>query len=127
MRFQALLTTLLAALQLVSAATYTNPLKDPNGSDPHIVYTGGYYYLTTTTWTNIQLTRATTLGGLKTATPKVVWTDTTTARSGNFWAPGMFSVFGCGSELLVRMVLIVWFRASLYRFYVCTPRCWSVS
>ncbi|KAH8146014.1 uncharacterized protein LAJ45_09936 [Morchella importuna] len=87
MRFQALLTTLLAALQLVSAATYTNPLKDPNGSDPHIVYTGGYYYLTTTTWTNIQLTRATTLGGLKTATPKVVWTDTTTARSGNFWAP----------------------------------------
>lgn len=82
-----LLVTLLS-IQLVGGATYTNPLKTPNGSDPHIVYTGGYYYLTSTTWTNIQLTRATTLGGLKTAAPKVVWTDGTAARAGNFWAPG---------------------------------------
>lgn len=87
------LLTALLSIQLVSGATYTNPLKDPNGSDPHIVYTGGYYYLTSTTWTNIQLTRATTLNGLKTATPKVVWTDTTTARAGNFWAPGMLQWF----------------------------------
>lgn len=82
---------LLAIVQLAHAATYTNPLKTPNGSDPHIVYTGGYYYLTSTTWTNIQLTRATTLGGLKTAAPKTVWTDTTAARAGNFWAPGKHS------------------------------------
>jgi GH43 family beta-xylosidase len=75
-------------LAVVHAATFTNPLKNPNGSDPHIVYTGGYYYLTTTTWTNIQITRATTLGGLKTATPTTVWTDSTTSRAGNFWAPG---------------------------------------
>lgn len=83
----ALLCTLLS---LTHAATYTNPLKNPDGSDPHIVYTGGYYYLTTTTWTNIQVTRATTIAGLKTATPKVVWTDSTTSRAGNFWAPGGF-------------------------------------
>lgn len=82
---------LLAIVQLAHAATYTNPLKTPNGSDPHIVYTGGYYYLTSTTWTNIQLTRATTLGGLKTAAPKTVWTDMTAARAGNFWAPGKHS------------------------------------
>jgi GH43 family beta-xylosidase len=73
---------------LASAASFTNPLKNPNGSDPHIVYTGGYYYLTTTTWTNIQLTRATTIAGLKTATPTTVWTDSTASRAGNFWAPG---------------------------------------
>jgi GH43 family beta-xylosidase len=52
-----------------------------------VVYTGGYYYLVTTTWTNIQVTRSTTLGGLRTAIPKTVWADTTTSRSGNFWAP----------------------------------------
>lgn len=28
---------------------FTNPLKDPNGSDPFMVYDDGYYYLTTTT------------------------------------------------------------------------------
>ncbi|GLB41911.1 putative glycosyl hydrolases family 43 [Lyophyllum shimeji] len=51
------------------------------------VYSNGYYYLTTTTWTNIQITRATTIAGLKTATPKVVWTDSTASRCCNVWAP----------------------------------------
>ncbi|KAI5850543.1 glycosyl hydrolase [Morchella snyderi] len=82
-----LATAFVGLVSLVSAASFTNPLKNPNGSDPHIVYTGGYYYLTTTTWTNIQLTRATTINGLKTATPTTVWTDSTTSRAGNFWAP----------------------------------------
>lgn len=88
LRILSFLLAILLSIQLVGGATYTNPLKNPNGSDPHIVYTGGYYYLTSTTWTNIQLARATTLGGLKTAAPKVVWTDSTAARAGNFWAPG---------------------------------------
>lgn len=52
-----------------------------------MVYTGGAYYLLTTTWTDIEITTATTLEGLKTAKPKVVWTDTTASRAGNFWAP----------------------------------------
>ncbi|KAJ8521245.1 hypothetical protein ONZ45_g2029 [Pleurotus djamor] len=43
--------------------------------------------LTTTTWTNIQITRATTIGGLKTATPKTVWSDSTFSRCCNVWAP----------------------------------------
>ncbi|KAG6906416.1 hypothetical protein DXG01_014053 [Tephrocybe rancida] len=33
--------------------------------------------LMTTTWTSIQITRATTIAGLKTASPKVVWTGST--------------------------------------------------
>ena len=46
MHFFRTLTTLVVGLStLVSAATYTNPLKAKDGSDPHIVYTGGYYYL----------------------------------------------------------------------------------
>lgn len=76
-----------AQATLVGAATFTNPLKDPNGSDPHIVWSGGYYYLMTTTWTDLQITRATTLGGLKTGETKTVWTDTNSARCCNVWAP----------------------------------------
>ena len=76
-----------ALISFASAATFTNPLKNPNGSDPFIVYSGGYYYLLTTTWTNVQITRATTLGGLKTGETKVVWSDTTASRCCNVWAP----------------------------------------
>jgi len=72
---------------LCQAANFTNPLKNPNGSDPFIVYTGGYYYLTTTTWDNIQITRAKTLGGLKGGENKIVWRDSTASRTGHFWAP----------------------------------------
>ncbi|KAF2144981.1 glycoside hydrolase family 43 protein [Aplosporella prunicola CBS 121167] len=72
---------------LVEAADFTNPLKETDGSDPHIAYSGGYYYLMTTTWTDLQITRATTLGGLKTGETKTVWTDTNTSRCCNVWAP----------------------------------------
>ncbi|KAF8645303.1 hypothetical protein AX16_007918, partial [Volvariella volvacea WC 439] len=70
-----------------STGTYRNPIKEPNGSDPFMVYSNGYYYLTTTTWSNLQITRATSINGLKTATPKVVWTDSTSSRCCNMWAP----------------------------------------
>lgn len=79
-------TGLLALSTLVDAANYTNPLKDYNGSDPYIVYTDGYYYLMTTTWTDLQITRATTLDGLKNGETKTVWTDATPNRCCNYWA-----------------------------------------
>ncbi|PGH03255.1 hypothetical protein AJ80_08721 [Polytolypa hystricis UAMH7299] len=85
---------LLLLASLVSAATYSNPIKDPNGSDPHIVYTGGYYYLTTTTWTDVQLTRATTIEGLKNGERKVVWQDSTPSRCCNVWAPELHYLDG---------------------------------
>ncbi|KAK0204669.1 Arabinanase/levansucrase/invertase [Desarmillaria ectypa] len=71
----------------LGVATFTNPIKSSSGSDPFMVYHQGYYYLTTTTWSNIQITRATTVGGLKIATPKVVWSDSTSSRCCNLWAP----------------------------------------
>ncbi|KIO17843.1 glycoside hydrolase family 43 protein, partial [Tulasnella calospora MUT 4182] len=72
---------------------FTNPIKTSNGSDPFMVYDGGYYYLLTTTWSNIQIIRATTIAGLKTATPKVVWTqDSVAARCCNYWAPEVHKI-----------------------------------
>jgi len=79
--------SLLSCIGLGEAATYTNPLRNPEGGDPFIVYTGGYYYLLTTTWTNVAISRATTLNGLKTATKKVVYTTTTASRCCNVWSP----------------------------------------
>ncbi|QRV80648.1 glycoside hydrolase family 43 protein [Ceratobasidium sp. AG-Ba] len=75
-------------------SAFTNPLKNPNGSDPFMVYSNGYYYLMTTTWSNLQITRATSMAGLKTAQPKVVWTDTTASRCCNMWAPEIHQVSG---------------------------------
>ncbi|KAI6864775.1 hypothetical protein KC334_g20167, partial [Hortaea werneckii] len=74
-------------ISFVHGASFSNPLKEENGSDPFIVYTGGYYYLMTTTWTDVQITRAATLGGLKTGETKVVWSDSTASRCCNVWAP----------------------------------------
>ncbi|KAF1828791.1 Arabinanase/levansucrase/invertase [Decorospora gaudefroyi] len=74
---------------LVSGAKFSNPLKDPNGSDPHMVYDNGYYYLMTTTWTDLYITRATTLEGLKRGEVKKIWT-------GGYWvwAPEMHKIDG---------------------------------
>ncbi|KAF7430842.1 hypothetical protein PC9H_006556 [Pleurotus ostreatus] len=75
------------ALQCMVAFGFTNPIKKTDGSDPFMVFHEGFYYLTSTTWSNIQITRATTINGLKTATPKVIWTDSTASRCCNVWAP----------------------------------------
>lgn len=69
--FSKLLTALVGLLALVPATSaFTNPIRNPGGSDPFMVYTGGYYYLMTTTWTDVQMARATTIKGLKTAPKK---------------------------------------------------------
>ncbi|KLP22460.1 Uncharacterized protein LW94_14566 [Fusarium fujikuroi] len=83
------------ALGLIgSARAYTNPIRNPGGGDPQITYTGGYYYLISTEWTNLQLSRATTIEGLKTATPKVIYTDSDPSRSSNVWAPELHYLGG---------------------------------
>jgi GH43 family beta-xylosidase len=86
-----LLSSLLGAS---NAASFTNPLKDPNGSDPYAVYVDGYYYLTTTTWTDVQITRATTLEGLKTGEVQVVWSDSDPNRCCSVWAPEFHLIDG---------------------------------
>jgi GH43 family beta-xylosidase len=69
------------------AAAFTNPIRSSGGSDPFLVYTGGYFYLMTTTWTDVEIARATTIDGLKTATKKVVYSTSTASRCCNVWAP----------------------------------------
>ncbi|KAI5890537.1 glycoside hydrolase family 43 protein [Schizophyllum commune H4-8] len=75
------------ASQLLSVVAFTNPIKDPNGSDPFMVYHEGYYYLMSTTWSNLQISRGATIQELKDSTPKVIWTDTNADRCCNVWAP----------------------------------------
>ncbi|KAJ7573931.1 Arabinanase/levansucrase/invertase [Mycena floridula] len=48
-------------------------------------YLNGTYFLTSTQNTNIQMWSATTVGGLKTATPTTLWTDNTAGRNFDFW------------------------------------------
>jgi GH43 family beta-xylosidase len=70
-----------------TASAWTNPINTKGGSDPFVVYSGGYYYLMTTTWTDVEMARASTIAGLKTATRKVVYSTTTASRCCNVWAP----------------------------------------
>lgn len=83
------MTALLSIFSLLGAATatFTNPIRDPGGSDPHMAYTDGYYYLLTTSWTDVEIARATTIDGLKTAEKTVVFTSTDAGHCCNVWAP----------------------------------------
>ncbi|RDW84951.1 putative glycoside hydrolase family 43 [Coleophoma cylindrospora] len=92
--FLSALVALLSLLQFATAATYSNPIRSPDGSDPFIVYTGGYYYFLTTTWTDVEITRATTLEGLKTGTKKVVYSTSTASRCCNVWSPEVHYING---------------------------------
>lgn len=84
------LTTLLSVLCYFSfASAWTNPIRDPGGSDPFLVYSGdGYYYLLTTTWSDVQISRSTTIAGLKSSPEtKTVFSTTTASFCCNVWAP----------------------------------------
>ncbi|KAH8896567.1 glycosyl hydrolase family 43 protein [Thozetella sp. PMI_491] len=82
------LTAVIGISSLVPAVLgFTNPIRSPGGSDPFMVYSGGYYYLMTTTWTDVEIARATTVEGLKTATKKSVYSTSTASRCCNVWAP----------------------------------------
>lgn len=69
---------------------WTNPIV-PQRADPQVMLMpGGTYYLAATVpeYDRIELRRATSLGGLSTAEPKVVWRKHTKGPlSGFIWAP----------------------------------------
>ncbi|KAJ5437949.1 uncharacterized protein N7458_008947 [Penicillium daleae] len=85
-RLRNILLASLSCLLGLSTAWY-NPIRNPGGSDPFLVYTGGYYYLLTTTWTDVEIARATTIAGLETATKKSVYSTSTASRCCNVWSP----------------------------------------
>ncbi|KAF5373895.1 hypothetical protein D9758_000994 [Tetrapyrgos nigripes] len=68
------------------SGTFTNPLNQQRGADPCMRFINGRYFLTSTQNTNIQMRSATTVEGLKTATPKVLNFD--------FWAPEFWFLDG---------------------------------
>ncbi|KAL2133756.1 hypothetical protein VTI74DRAFT_1738 [Chaetomium olivicolor] len=92
MRVTSLLGAFTGFLTLASAASFSNPLKQRDGSDPHMTYSDGSYYLMKTTWTNLQITRARTLEGLKNGETRVVWTDANPSRCCNVWAPELHKI-----------------------------------
>jgi GH43 family beta-xylosidase len=92
MRTSSLIWVFSALVAMTSAATFTNPLVAQNGSDPQMTYADGYYYLMTTTWTNLQITRSRTLDGIRNGERKVVWTDEDPNRCCNMWAPELHKI-----------------------------------
>jgi GH43 family beta-xylosidase len=85
MRSIAIITTIASCWAWTTVA-FTNPIKV--GSDPQVAYHNGTYYLTSTTWNDVQITSASTVEGLKTAEAKVIWSDKSDPnRACNFWAP----------------------------------------
>ncbi|WP_437693043.1 family 43 glycosylhydrolase [Sorangium sp. So ce176] len=67
-------------------------------ADPHIKrHTDGYYYFTASvpTYDRIEIRRATTIRGLASATPKVVWTKHATGpMAAHIWAPELHFIDG---------------------------------
>lgn len=82
-----LLAALLLSVVASPVSAFTNPIRQPGGSDPHVSYSDGYYYLMTTTWTNVQIARSETVDGLKTAEKKVIYSTDEASRCCNVWAP----------------------------------------
>lgn len=72
---------------VAQAFNFTNP-KSFNGSDPFLIFAEGYYWLTTSTWSNIQVTKASTLAGFRNGVTTVFWENTDPALGQNIWAPG---------------------------------------
>ena len=66
--------------------TFRNPLK-VDGADPCLFFHDGYYYLSSTTASDVKLRRARRLGDLKDAPNVQVWKDTDPTRDRDIWAP----------------------------------------
>lgn len=81
-------------VSLAHAGNYSNPLRDVDGGDPSIVWHEGYYYFMSTNSVDLQMTRATTLEGLKDGETKQVWVDSTPSRCCYLWAPEMHYIDG---------------------------------
>src|SRR5689334_5157146 len=79
-------------LPALAAVTFRNPLNVDHGSDPWMQYYNGQYYLTATTWSTnpsvgVTMKHATTIAGLIAATPVTIFSDATSTRCCNIWAP----------------------------------------
>lgn len=87
-----------ALLSLVSANTFSNPLKPHDGADPAMVYVSGnpgYYYLVNTgTSGRLEMIRSQTLEGLKDGETKTIWDAKKQPKSHDYWAPEIHLIDG---------------------------------
>lgn len=82
-----------------SGSTFRNPVKYTEGQDPFMTYyNGNYYELTTGSWASgtmsVKARISPSVTGLGGAASTVLWTDSTSSRCCNMWAPEMFLVGG---------------------------------
>ena len=90
---------LAAALTAAAAAApplWTNPLVEQR-ADPHVIRHGGQYYLPATVpeYDRIELLRAATLDGLRSAPPAVIWRRHESGpMSWHIWAPELHHIDG---------------------------------
>jgi GH43 family beta-xylosidase len=68
-------------------APFYNPLNSLMGADPWLQFHEGNYYLTATQWSDIRMWKSPTLGGLASAAPVTIWSDSDPSRCCNVWAP----------------------------------------
>ncbi|KAK7420776.1 hypothetical protein QQX98_002580 [Neonectria punicea] len=81
----------LFTLYATGVQAFQNPIRKP-GPDPSLVFADGQYHLTYTSYNHIEITRATTLGGLIDGETKTIWTDTNRTRNANMWAPEIHKI-----------------------------------
>jgi GH43 family beta-xylosidase len=74
-----------ASQPVIARNTFRNPLKQ-DGADPCLTFHAGWYYLSTTTATDIRIRRAKRLAELKDAPDQVVWKDDHPERFRDLWA-----------------------------------------
>lgn len=72
--------------------TFRNPLN--SGPDPFLVHHQGSYYLLTTQGNSLRAWKSSTLGGLKDAPARTLWTDANPSRCCAIWAPELYSFEG---------------------------------
>ncbi len=73
---------------------FTNPLMEA-GADPWCIFKNGFYYYTHTTALDISIWKSTSIGGLKNAEKKLVFTPPKTGMyAKNIWAPELHYLRG---------------------------------
>jgi GH43 family beta-xylosidase len=70
------------------AQTFRNPIRDA-APDPTMTYYNGYYYLTYTNGSQLDMVKAASVAELRTAPVVTVWTDNNPSRCCHMWAPAL--------------------------------------
>ncbi len=72
----------------VTAQTFRNPIRE-SAADPTMAYYNGYYYLTYTNGSELDIVKAASVADLYNAPAVKVWSDNTPGRCCEMWAPSL--------------------------------------